>query len=74
MPTRRSPWTTPDLARVAVMGDWTNAGRVSSDVTIKRVRSPQGMPTAWGKVPGRQLPLSPIPLVHGRDEAHLKRG
>ncbi len=38
------------LVRVAVSGDWTNAGRISADVTIERKKGLQGFPTAVGTV------------------------
>jgi Subtilase family len=38
------------LVRLAVQGDWTNAGRISADLTIERKKNPQGFPTALGKV------------------------
>jgi subtilisin family serine protease len=36
--------------RVALQGDWTNAGRVSADVEITQVRNPLGPPSDSGKV------------------------
>jgi hypothetical protein len=36
------------LVRVAVQGDSTNAGRISADLTIERVRGKVGPPTATG--------------------------
>ena len=57
------------IARVAVMGDWTNAGRISADVTIQRVRSSQGLPTAWGKVAeGDFIPVE-VKIPDGAKEA-----
>jgi len=38
------------LVRLAIQGDWTNAGAVSADVVIERKRSIQGPPTAVGLV------------------------
>ena len=38
------------LVRVAVQGDWTNAGRISADLTIQRKKNPQGFPTAVGTI------------------------
>jgi subtilisin family serine protease len=38
------------LVRVAIMGDWTNAGRVSATVTITRTRKFDGLPTTVGSV------------------------
>lgn len=46
------------LVRVALQGDWTNAGRVSADLTITRQRSPFGKATALGRVhEGEQVPV-----------------
>jgi subtilisin family serine protease len=36
------------LVRVAIQGDWTNAGRISATVTITRQRSFNGFPSALG--------------------------
>lgn len=38
------------LVRVALQGDWTNAGRVSATVTITRERSFSGFPSAIGAI------------------------
>jgi hypothetical protein len=38
------------LVRLAIQGDWTNAGPISADVVIERKRSFQGLPTAFGRV------------------------
>jgi subtilisin family serine protease len=38
------------LVRVAVMGDWTNAGVVSADLRVKRTRKATGFPSATGVV------------------------
>jgi hypothetical protein len=38
------------LVRVALQGDSTNAGKISADVTIERVRAPQGRPSAVGRI------------------------
>jgi serine protease AprX len=38
------------LVRVALQGDSTNAGKISADVTIERVRGPQGRPSAVGRI------------------------
>jgi hypothetical protein len=35
-------------ARLAIQGDWTNAGKISADVVVERKRSLQGFPTATG--------------------------
>jgi hypothetical protein len=46
------------LVRIAIQGDWTNAGRVSADLIIQRVRGSQGPPTAAGRV--QQEDLIPV--------------
>ena len=38
------------LVRVALQGDSTNAGNISADVTIERIRGPQGRPSAVGRI------------------------
>jgi hypothetical protein len=38
------------LVRVALQGDSTNAGKISADVTIERVRALQGRPSAVGRI------------------------
>ena len=38
------------IVRIAVMGDWTNAGRISTDVTIREVRTPLPRQPASGRV------------------------
>ncbi len=38
------------LLRVAVQGDWTNAGRISADLSVERIRNPQGPATERGRV------------------------
>ena len=38
------------LVRLAVMGDWTNGGRISADLVITRTKLSEGMKTAKGKV------------------------
>jgi hypothetical protein len=46
------------LVRVAVQGDWTNAGRISADLVIERTRGRRGPPTAAGRV--QQDDLIPV--------------
>ncbi len=59
------------IARVTVTGDWTNAGRVSADVSIERVRSHRGLPTAWGKVAeGDVVPIA-VDIPDGVTEAEF---
>jgi len=38
------------IVRVAIMGDWTNAGSISADLTITEAKNHQGKETARGKV------------------------
>lgn len=40
----------PGIMRLGVMGDWTNAGRITVDVDLSRVKSPRSAKTAQGKV------------------------
>ena len=44
--------------RVAIQGDWTNAGTVSADLVIERTRGALGPPTAAGRV--QQGDLVPV--------------
>jgi subtilisin family serine protease len=46
------------LVRVAIQGDWTNAGRISADLIIERERGKLGRPTASGRL--RQDDLVPV--------------
>jgi hypothetical protein len=38
------------LVRVAIQGDWTNAGAVSADLVVERVNNRQAFPTAAGRI------------------------
>lgn len=38
------------FVRLAVQGDWTNVGRISASVEIRRVQHPNGPPTESGRV------------------------
>jgi hypothetical protein len=38
------------LVRLAIQGDWTNAGEIATDVVITRKKSFQGVPSAFGRV------------------------
>lgn len=58
----------PGIARVAVAGRWTNAGRISADVTIRRVRSSQGWPTARGKVSEGEFVPVEVEIPQGTSE------
>ncbi len=49
------------LVRVALQGDWTNAGRVSADVTIRRRNGDRSKKTASGKI--RQGQTIPVEVV-----------
>jgi hypothetical protein len=46
------------LVRVALQGDWTNAGKVSTDLVIERTRGPLARPTAVGRI--QQGDLVPV--------------
>jgi hypothetical protein len=46
------------LVRVAIQGDWTNAGRISADLRIERVRKHPPLPTAVNLI--RQGDLIPV--------------
>jgi subtilisin family serine protease len=57
------------LVRVALQGDWTNAGRVSASVTITRQRSFSGFPTAFGIVSQDQVIPIQVDVPTGVTEA-----
>lgn len=38
------------LVRIAIQGDWTNAGRISANLAIERRRTPPTLPSATGHV------------------------
>src|SRR5262245_22322007 len=40
----------PGIVRVAIQGDWTNAGRISADLSIKREHVDRGRKTADGRI------------------------
>jgi hypothetical protein len=48
------------LVRVAILGDTTNAGRISADLRIDRVRKTPPLPTAIGLI--REGDLIPVPF------------
>ena len=54
------------LVRVALQGDWTNAGRISADLVIKQHRSPLLPETAEGKVAQGQVVPIQIDVPTGR--------
>jgi hypothetical protein len=45
-----SATVSPGLVRVAILGDWTNAGRISVDLAITREHVDRGKKTAEGKI------------------------
>ncbi len=49
------------LVRVSLQGDWTNAGRVSADLRIKRTHKRAGWPSAKGRL--RQGDIVPFEVV-----------
>jgi len=65
------------LVRVALQGDWTNAGKVSADLTIRRVRSRAGRASAHGTIrEGDLVPLEvevPAGTQEARFETHFLR-
>ena len=65
------------LVRVALQGDWTNAGKVSADLTIRRVRSRAGRASAHGTIrEGDLVPLEvgvPAGTLEARFETHFLR-
>jgi hypothetical protein len=53
------------LVRVAIMGDWTNAGRVSATVTITRTRKFDGLPTTVGSVAEKEVDIIEVDVPAG---------
>jgi hypothetical protein len=54
------------LVRLAIQGDWTNAGLVSADVVIERKRSPQGPPTAQGRIAEGEIKVVEFEVPAGK--------
>ena len=54
------------LVRLAIQGDWTNAGAVSADVVIERKRSIQGPPTAFGVVAEGEVKVIEFDVPSGK--------
>ena len=57
------------IIRIAVMGDWTNAGRISADLTITEVRSDEDEETAEGKVEQSETEVIFIDIPAGTAKA-----
>lgn len=56
------------ILRVAVMGDWTNAGRISTGVRIQEARNPSEKKTAHDKVAQGALDLEEFSVPAGTSE------
>ena len=54
--------------RVALQGDWTNAGRVSADVEITQVRNPLGPPSDSGTVHQGEEDVAQFDIAAGTHE------
>jgi subtilisin family serine protease len=71
----REPFTTPvdnpqtGLVRVAVMGDWTNAGRVSATVTITRKQKFEGFPTTLSTIEQDEIDFVEVDVPAGTETA-----
>lgn len=57
------------IVRLAVMGDWTNAGTISLDVEIMEVRSSAGKALAKGNLPQSYADYIEIEVPEGTSEA-----
>jgi len=57
------------LVRVALQGDWTNAGLVSADLRIERTRGFQGPPTASGRIAESDLIPVQVEIPAGTAQA-----
>ncbi|NOX43045.1 MAG: S8 family serine peptidase [Gammaproteobacteria bacterium] len=51
------PFPQEGLVRVAVMGDWTNAGKISAKITIKEITRRLSRPVARGKLEDQEIDI-----------------
>jgi hypothetical protein len=57
------------LVRIAVMGDWTNAGTVSARLTVTRHRRLDGLPTKIGKIEQDEIRFVEVDVPSGASRA-----
>jgi subtilisin family serine protease len=57
------------LVRVALQGDWTNAGRITADVVIQRVESKLTKTTASGRVIEGEVDIIEVEIPDGTSQA-----
>ncbi|HXI30722.1 MAG TPA: S8 family serine peptidase, partial [Vicinamibacterales bacterium] len=62
----------PGLVRVSILGDWTNAGRVSADVSITREHVDRGRKTAEGTVAEGQTITVPFVVPAGAKQLDVE--
>ncbi len=62
----------PGLVRVAIQGDWTNAGRVSADLSIQRQRRTLLPDTSNGTITDRQTVAIPVSIQAGKQTASFE--
>ena len=66
----RDPQT--GIVRVAVMGSWTNAGRISADLIVEQERNSQGERTAAGRVGQGETDFVEVEIAPGTARAVLE--
>lgn len=57
------------LVRIAVVGDWTNAGRVSATVTVTRRQKLDGFPTTLSTIEQDEIDFVEVDVPAGADQA-----
>jgi len=62
----------PGILRISVMGDWTNAGNISTDVTVSSSRSQRPKTTAQGEIAEGDLLFIPIDMPAGVQFAEFR--
>jgi hypothetical protein len=57
------------IVRIAVMGAWTNAGPISTDLIIEQERHPQGPSTATGRISQGETDVVQLEIAPGTAQA-----
>ena len=64
--------TSPGIVRVAILGDWTNAGRISADLTIELEHTNRGADTAHGTIAKGQTIAVPFVVPAGAKQLDVE--
>lgn len=64
--------TSPGIVRVAILGDWTNAGRISADLAIELEHTDRGADTAHGTIAEGQTITVPFVVPAGAKQLHVE--